>query len=83
MFMKNITFTSSINNSLMEKLRDYSNKYKLPKNKIIENALKKYFDDLKRAEYIRSFQKENEENENAELAEQGLDDFLKMIDENE
>lgn len=78
----NITFTSSINNSIMKKLRDYSDKYKLPKNKIIENALTNYFDSFKKAEYTRSFQKENDEPENFTLAEANLDDFMKMIDEN-
>ena len=36
--MKN-TFTSSLNDSLIKKLKEYSDKYKMPKNKIIENAL--------------------------------------------
>lgn len=78
--MKN-TFTSSLNDSLIKKLKEYSDKYKMPKNKIIENALNNYFDAIKRAEYAKSFRKEKNNPENFELAEQGLDDFLKMIDE--
>ncbi len=78
--MKN-TYTSSISESLMKKLRQYSIKYKMPKNKIIEKALNNYFEQIKKAEYIKSFKIEKNESENMELAEQGLGDFLKMIDE--
>ena len=78
--MKNI-FTSSINDSLMRKLKEYSEKYKMPKNKIIENALNNYFDAIKKAEYEKSFRKEKDIPENLEIAEAGLDDFLKMIAE--
>jgi len=79
--MKNSTvFTSSIKNSLMKKLRDYSHKYKMPKNRIIERALNNYFEELKRAEYVESFKRAKNDPEMLELAEAGLGDFLEMID---
>ena len=79
--MKNTTvFTSSIENSLMKKLRSYANKYKLPKNKIIESALNNYFELLKKAEYAHAFRKEKEDPEMLRLADAGLDDFLKMVE---
>ena len=77
---KTIVFTSSIKNSLMKKLSEYSHKYKMPKNKIIERALNKYFEELKRVEYINSFKRAKNDPEMLELAEQGLGDFLEMID---
>lgn len=78
--MKNsTTFTSSINSSLMEKLRKYSDKYKLPKNKIIERALSKYFHELKKAEYIRSFKIANKDPETLQMAEEGLDDYVEIL----
>jgi hypothetical protein len=78
--MKNTTvFTSSIENSLMEKLREYSEEYKLPKNKIIEKALSRFFDDIKRAEYERSFKRAKNDPEMLEMAEEGLDDFLEIL----
>jgi len=73
-------FTSSIDNSLMQKLRKYSDKYKMPKNKIIETALNNYFEQLKKAEYAQAFRKEKGNPEMIELVEAGLDDFLKMIE---
>lgn len=82
--MKNsAVITTSVRNSLVKKLREYSHKYKLPKNKIIEKALDSYFDRIKRAEYVSSFRRAKREPEMQELAEQGLDDFLKMIESNE
>lgn len=76
----NITFTSSINTMVMKRLRGYADKYKMPKNKIIETALSKYFDDLKRAEYVSSFKRANNDPEMLEMAEEGLDDYLRILD---
>ncbi len=78
--MKNTTvFTSSIDSSLMKKLKEYSEKFKTPKNKIIEQALGKFFDELKRAEYERSFRRAKKDPEMLEMAEEGLDDFLEIL----
>lgn len=76
----NTTFTSSIDNGIMKKLRDYSDKYKLPKNKIIENALSSYFDELKHAEYVRSFRRAKNDPEMLTMAEEGIEDYLKILD---
>ncbi len=76
----NTTFTSSINTKIMKRLRGYSDKYKMPKNRIIENALNKYFDELKRAEYINSFKRANKDPEMHEMAEEGLEDYLRLLD---
>lgn len=76
----NTTFTSSINTKVMKRLRGYSDKYKLPKNKIIETALNKYFDELKRSEYINSFKRANKNPEMLEMAEEGLEDYLRILD---
>jgi ribosomal protein L10 len=64
----------------MKKLQEYSHKYKMPKNRIIEKALYNYFEELKREEYVRSFKRAKNDPEMLELAEQGLGDFLEMID---
>lgn len=56
--MKNsITYTSSIKKSLMARLTMYSKKYNLPKNKIIEMALSRYFGTIKKAELQETFKK--------------------------
>lgn len=76
----NTTFTSSINTKVMKRLRGYSDKYKLPKNKIIETALNRYFDELKRSEYVDSFKRANKDPEMLEMAEGGLEDYLRILD---
>lgn len=72
-------FTSSIDNSLMQKLRKYSDKYKMPKNKIIEQALNKFFDELKKAEYRRSFKRAAKDKKMLEMAEEGLEDYVEIL----
>lgn len=76
---KTTVFTSSIENSLMKKLRSYAIKYKMPKNKIIERALSVYFDQLKKAEYTRSFKLAAKDPEMTALAEEGMDDYFEIL----
>lgn len=76
----NSVFTSSIKSSLLKKLDDHSQKYKMPKNKIIESALSKYFEELKREEYRRSFRRANKDPEMQVMAEEGLEDYFKILD---
>ncbi len=80
--MKNSTvFTTSLPNDLVGTLSQYADKFKVPKNKILEEALQLYFDKLKKAEYTRSFRKAAQNEEMQSLAEEGLADYLKILDE--
>lgn len=79
--MKNtITYTSTLSAEVAETLGEYSRKLRLPKNKIIEDALTSYLENLKREEYARSFRRAAQDEEMQELAEQGLVDYLKMTE---
>ena len=75
------TFTSTLPHEILSTLGEYSQKFSLPKNKIIEKALRLYFEKIKRAEYIQSFSKANLDEEIKNLAEEGLEDYLKIIDD--
>ena len=75
----NTTYTSSIKISLARKLSHYSHKLNVPKNKIIERALDKYFDELKRAEYIRSFKRASNDPDIIEMTEEGIDDYVEIL----
>jgi hypothetical protein len=79
--MKSINYTSSLPADLLEMLDHYALQFKVPKNRIIENSLKAYFDNLKRAEYIRSFKRAAGDPELIDMAEEGLDDYLKILEE--
>ena len=79
--MKNtITYTSTISAELLEMLNMYAKKFKVPKNQIIEKALKAYINRLKRAEYVRSFKYAKNDKEITRMAEEGLEDYLRIID---
>jgi hypothetical protein len=79
--MKSVNYTSSLPADILDLLDDYSVKFKVPKNRIIEDSLKAYFEKLKRAEYAHSFKRASGDPEMMDLAEEGLEDYLKIIDE--
>ncbi|MFA6129245.1 MAG: hypothetical protein WC699_18240 [Bacteroidales bacterium] len=79
--MKSVNYTSSLPSDLLEMLEQYAIRFKVPKNRIIENSLKAYFEKLQRAEYIYSFKKAAGDSEVVNMAEEGLEDYLKILDE--
>lgn len=79
--MKSMNYTSSLPKELIEILDSYAGKFKIPKNRIIEQALFAYFEKLKKAEYAHSFRKAAGDEEMHNMAEEGLEDYLKIISE--
>lgn len=75
-----ITYTSTLSNDLMDSLNEFAQKLKVPKNQLIEQALSNYLEELKRMEYVRSFKRANQDAEIKTMAEEGMDDYLKMLD---
>lgn len=74
------TFTSSLPDELLKELADTAKKLKLPKNKIIEKALEYYLDQIKRAEYAKSFQRAAKDPEMLLIAEEGLEDYVRILE---
>ena len=79
--MKPVTFTSTLPAEVWQSLETYALKFKVPRNRIMEQALKAYFDRLKQAEYTRSFKKAAGDPEMLSMAEEGMEDYLKILDE--
>ncbi|HNQ82556.1 MAG TPA: ribbon-helix-helix domain-containing protein [Bacteroidales bacterium] len=79
--MKPITFTSTLPAEIWQSLEAYAEKFKVPRNRIMEQALKAYFERLKQAEYIHSFRKAAGDPEMGAMAAEGLADYLKILDE--
>ena len=73
------TFTSSLPDNLLELLNKKAKELSLPKNKLIERALVIYLDQLKRAEYVRSFKQLTEDADIINIAEEGMEDYLTDI----
>ena len=75
------TFTSSLPDDLLKRLNSVSNKLNLPKNKLIETALKLYLDYLNRAEYVASYKEAGQDNELMQIAEEGMVEYMRQVDE--
>jgi predicted transcriptional regulator len=79
--MGSSNFTSSLPSELLQMLDAYARKFKIPKNRIMEQALRVYFERLKQAEYVHSFKKAAQDEGMITMAEEGLEDYLKILDE--
>jgi predicted transcriptional regulator len=75
------TFTSTLPDELLKKLNEMAVKLAIPKNRIIEKALQIYLDQLNRAEYIKSYKAASKDADIIEMAEEGMKDYLKQIEE--
>ncbi len=75
--------TTSVSSELIERLNDYSKRFKMTKSKMIEQALENYFEKIQRAEYVRSFRNAASDREVINMAEEGLEDYLKILEDHE
>lgn len=76
-----ITFTSTLPEELLNRLSEAAKGLSMPKNKIIEKALSIYLDQLKRAEYVKSYKQASEDDDVLLMAEEGMTDYLKQLEE--
>ena len=74
------TFTSTLPDDLMEELSEQAAELAVPKNKLIERALRVYLDHLKKAAYIKSYKRLADDPDILLMAEEGMDDYLSQID---
>ncbi len=75
------TFTSSLPQDVLDRLNSESKKRGVAKNSIIEKALRIYLDQLKRAEYVKSYSRAGKDQEIMAIAEEGMVNYLKDLDE--
>ncbi len=75
------TFTSTLPDELLDQLAQKAKSLALPKNKLIESALKLYLDHLERAEYINSFKRAAQDTDVLKMAEEGMKDYLNQLDQ--
>ena len=75
------TFTSSLPDNLLENLSKMANELKMPKNKIIEKALKIYLEQLDRAAYLKSYKRMANDPDMLLIAEEGMADYLKQLED--
>ena len=74
------TFTSSLPEDLLARLNKMAKNLSMPKNKIIEKALNIYLDQLNRAEYVKSYRDAADDINILDMAEEGMEEYLKQLD---
>lgn len=73
------TFTSSLPNDLLSLLEMKATELKLPKNRLIEKALRIYLTQLNKAEYVRSYKKMTKDTNILDIAEEGMEDYMAQL----
>jgi metal-responsive CopG/Arc/MetJ family transcriptional regulator len=74
------TFTSSLPDGLLKLLEEKAKELSMPKNKLIEQALRLYLDHLNRAAYIRSYKQMAEDTDLMSIAEEGMADYYEQLE---
>lgn len=74
------TFTSSLPDDLLKQLTEKAKALSLPKNRLIETALRMYLEHLDRAEYRKSYKVASEDEDILTIAEEGMKDYLKQLE---
>jgi Ribbon-helix-helix domain len=75
------SFTSTLPDNLLQLLSEKATALSLPKNKLIENALRLYLEHLEKAEYIKSYKEAGSDTEIMAIAEEGMEDYLAQVRE--
>lgn len=74
------TFTSTLPDDLLKHLTEKAKSLSLPKNRLMENALRLYLEHLEKAEYIKSYKMAANDEDILTLAEEGMADYLKQLE---
>ena len=74
------TFTSSLPDDLLEQLSLKAKELSVPKNTLIERALRIYLEQLNRAAYIKSYRQMSEDTDIKQIAEEGMADYLSQLE---
>ena len=75
------TFTSTLPDNLIQLLKSKAAELSLPMNKLIENAVRIYLDQLNRAEYVSSYKQAAKDENILTIAEEGMEEYLKQLSE--
>lgn len=73
------TFTSTLPDELLKQLQEAANQLSMPKNKLIEKALRIYLEQLNKAAYIKSYKAMAEDTDVLMLAEEGMEAYLSEV----
>lgn len=77
------TFTSSLPDNLLDKLSALAKELKLPKNRLIENALELYLEQIEKASYIKSYKQAATDDDILMVAEEGMQEYFTTLNDAE
>ena len=69
-------FPTTLPDEVLDLLRKRAEKLSIPKNRIIEKALRIYLDHLNRAEYVQSYKKASKDSDKMNIAEEGMEEYF-------
>ena len=70
------TFTSTLPDDLLQLLNLKAKELHLPKNKLIEKALRIYLDQLNKSAYIKSYKQLAQDEDILKIAEEGMVEYM-------
>ena len=74
-------FTSTLPDDLLQLLKEKASQLSVPKNKLIEKALRLYLDQITKAEYARSYRQAQADEDILSIAEEGMEDYFRQLEE--
>lgn len=75
------TFTTTLPDDLLKLLGEKAANLSMPRNRLIENALRLYLEHLERAEYKKSYARAAKDRDLLSMAEEGMADYLRQLEE--
>jgi hypothetical protein len=77
------TFTSTLPDDLLQLLSEKAKKLSMPKNKLMENALRLYLEHLEKVEYIKSYKQTVADVDMLTIAEEGIGEYFRRLENEE
>ncbi|MBY0434501.1 MAG: CopG family transcriptional regulator [Cyclobacteriaceae bacterium] len=74
------TFTSTLPDQLFKQLTEKAKALSVPKNRLIETALRLYLEHLEKAEYIKSYKMASADKDTLLIAEEGMEDYFRQLE---
>ena len=74
-------FTSTLPEDLLQLLKEKAELLSVPKNKLIEKALRLYLDQITKAEYAQSYRQAQSDEDILSIAEEGMEDYFRQLEE--
>jgi hypothetical protein len=73
------TFTSTLPDELFKEWSEVASQLNLPKNKLVENALRIYLTQLKKAAYAKSYSRMAHDKDVLTLVEEGMAEYFVQL----